>query len=336
MGSQETGISRTVSDKRPFNLLQYFMQWEWMLLGVLIIINIINMLLSSNYLNMSNFFDSMIVYMDKAIMVFPMAMVMIMADLDISIASTMALSSVVMGMAYRAGVPILIAICISLLTGIICGLFNGILIVKFKELSSVIITLTNMIFFRGIALMLLENNAITKFPSQFSYLAYGKIGPFPFILLFFLMEFLVFGLIMNRTRFGRYIYAIGNNTTASYFMGIRVNRIKIIIFTISGLFAAIAGVFLTSKLASTRATVADGYHMDVLAMVVLGGISVNGGTGKMLGVFFSVFIISLMRYGLGLVNVSSQDMMVIIGALLIITVALPNLKEFISNKRQKV
>jgi rhamnose transport system permease protein len=320
---------REIEGIRKFKFGDLIKQWEFMLICVFIVINIINISLSENYLNYNNIMNALIVYMDKALMVFPMAMVILLGDIDISIASTLTLSSVLMGVSYKAGVPMPIAVVIALAVGTACGFLNGLIIAKFKELYAMIVTLSTMILYRGIAIMILENNAITKFPKWFSFFAWGKIGGVPFILIFFIIEAVIFAFIVHRTKFGRYIYAIGNNSTASNFAGINIGKMKMIIFTLNGFIASVASLFFTSKLASTRASVATGYEMDVIAMVVLGGISTAGGKGRIGGVVISAFVVSLLRYGLGLVNVSSQDMLIVIGALLITAVAIPNIKDII-------
>jgi rhamnose transport system permease protein len=318
---------------RKFKFSDFFKQWEFMLICVFIIINIINISLSKNYLNYNNIMDALIVYMDKALMVFPTAMVILLGEIDISIASTLALSSVLMGVSYRAGVPMPLAVVICLLVGITCGFINGIIIAKFKELSPIIVTLATMILYRGMALMILENGVVKNFPGWFQFLAWGKLGGIPFILIFFIIEVIIFAFMIHRTIFGRYIYAIGNNSIASNFAGINIGKLKMVIFTINGFVASIAGLFFTSKLASTRAFIAQHYELDVIAIVVLGGVSTAGGKGGIAGLVISVFVISSLRYGLGLINITSQHMFIVIGALLIIAVAIPNIKEIINQSR---
>ena len=144
------------------------------------------------------------------------------------------------------------------------------------------------------------------------------------------METLIFAFVIHRTKFGRSLYAIGSNAKASRFSGIKTNQIKVLVFTLSGLCAGFAGLFLISKLGSARASIAKGYEMEVIAMAILGGVSTAGGKGKVLGAVLGVFSIGFLRYGLGIVNVSSQILMIIIGALLVVAVAIPNLKEVIS------
>ena len=217
-----------------------------------------------------------------------------------------------------------------LLVGAACGFFNGILLVAFPDLNSTIVTLGNQILFRGIAYMILEDKPITSISSSMSFLAWSKVAGIPLILIVFFIETLIFAFVIHRTKFGRSLYAIGSNAKASRFSGIRTNQIKVLVFTLSGLCAGFAGLFLISKLGSARASIAKGYEMEVIAMAILGGVSTAGGKGKVLGAVLGVFSIGFLRYGLGIVNVSSQILMIIIGALLVVAVAIPNLKEVIS------
>ena len=318
--------TRIIENERTFSWKRFIFQWEWMLVLMLVIVTIVNISASSNFANPTNIMNAMRDFLDKAIVVFPMALVIMLGEIDISVASTMALSSVVMGMAYQAGVPMSGAIVIALLVGAACGFVNGIILAKFPELSSMIVTLATQIVFRGIASILLKTDSVGGFPAWYNNFGWGKFGPFPIILIFTVIEALFFVYLLHYTKFGRRTYAMGNSITVSKFSGIKTNKIKVIIFTITGLLAAVAAVFLASKMGSVRPDVAKGYELDIIAMVVLGGVSSAGGKGNVLGCILSILVIGFLRYGLGLVNVTSQIIMIIVGALLIIAVAIPNLK----------
>lgn len=318
-------MQRVILDKRDFRLKEHFMRWEWMLVLIFLLINLINMSLSPYYLDILNLRDATMTFLDKAFIVFPMVFVMILADIDISVASTVALSSVVMADLYTRGVPMEIAMVICLLVGAVCGLINGLLIVKFKELSAVIVTLITMILYRGIAYMILEDQSIGNFPAWFDFLGWGYVGQIPFILIVFVIFAVLFGLLLHKTRFGKQVYAIGTNPTASRFSGIEVDKVKIIVFTLTGLMAAVTALFLTSKMGSTRPNIANMYELEVIAMVALGGVSTAGGKGRMIGALLAIFIIGFLRYGLGLVNIPSQTQLIIVGLLLIVSVMIPNI-----------
>jgi len=319
-------MQRVIADKQAWSPKQFFLQWEWILLVVFIGVNIMNMYLSPYYMDFFNLRDATMAFLDKAFIVLPMVFVMILADIDISVASTVALSSVVMADLYQRGVPMEIAVVICLVVGTACGFINGLLIVKFKELSAVIVTLITMILYRGIAYVILENQAAGNFPEWFSYLGWGYVGEIPFIMIVFIAFAIVFGLLLHKTTFGKHVYAIGTNPTASRFSGIPVDRVKIIVFTLTGFMAAVTALFLTSKMGSTRPNIANMYELEVIAMAVLGGVSTAGGKGKMIGAIIAIFLVGLLRYGLGLINVNAQLQLIIIGGLLIAAVALTQVK----------
>jgi rhamnose transport system permease protein len=317
--------SVNIQTEKKFSLQTFFFQWEWLLLLIFVMINIINAHLSPYYLNTFTLLDATMGFLDKAFIALPMAFVIIFGDIDISVGSTVALSSVVMAVLYNAGVPMYLAMLACLSVGLICGFINGILIVKFKELSAIIVTLSTMILYRGIAYIILENQAAGGFPQWFSFLGWGYIKGIPFILALFAVTALVFAFLLHKTTFGRKVYAIGNNAVASRFSGVKVDKMKVIVFTLTGFMTAVASLFLTSKMGSTRPNIASGYELDAIAMVVLGGVSTSGGKGRMIGVILSIFIVGLLRYGLGLIYVSSQIVLIIIGLLLIVSVMISSL-----------
>lgn len=307
---------------------KFFLQWEWLLVIILVVILIINGSIS-DYFRGTQVLDATMNFMDKGFMVLAMVFVILLGEIDISVGSTAALCSVIMAIAYNAGMPMELSMVLCLAVGLGCGYINGILIAKCKELPSMIITLATMTIYRGIAYIILEDQASGGFPEWFQYLSWGYVGPIPFSLLMFIILAAVFGLLLHKSVFGRQVYAMGNNETTSRYSGIKVNRNKIIIFTLMGLMAGACALFLTSRMASTRPNVAQGYELDVIAMVVLGGVSTAGGKGNMLGAILAVFIVGYLRYGLGLINISAQVMMIIIGLLLIGSVLASN---FLLNK----
>ncbi|MDR1745033.1 MAG: ABC transporter permease [Planctomycetota bacterium] len=326
-----------IAAEKDFSWKAFFLQWEWILLLVFILIQVVNSHLSPYYLNFDNLVDTTMTFLDKAFIVLPMAFIIIMGEIDISVGSIVALSAVLMGMANQAGLPMPLAMVLCLCVGTLCGLFNGYLLVKFKELAPMIVTLATMIIFRGIALILLEDQAVGKFPGWFEYLGWDYIGPIPFMLFCFIVCAIVSGLVLHKTAFGRHVYAIGLNRVACLFSGIPVDRIRLTVYTFAGLMSGVTALFLTSRMGSTRPNVALGYELDVIAMVVLGGISTSGGKGRMIGAVLAVFTVGYLRYGLGLRNVSAQVLMIIIGLLLIVAVMIPNLRVMFAqymNKRR--
>ena len=192
-----TDGTRTIADRREFSLKRFFLQWEWMLVLMLIVVNVFNLSASPNYANARNILNATRDFLDKAIVVFPMAFVLMLGEIDISVASTMALSATIMGVVYRAGCPMEVAIAAALATGTICGLINGVILVKFPELSSMIVTLATQIIYRGIASIILETNSVGGFPKWFGKIAAGKIGLVPYVLVFVVIEALFFAYLLH-------------------------------------------------------------------------------------------------------------------------------------------
>lgn len=323
----ESYVHRKLEAHKPLTFKSFFLQWEWLLVLIFMAVLIMNTLISPYFLNITSLRDATMIFLDKSFIVFPMAFIMIMREIDISVGSTVALSSVMMATAYNVlGMPMEIAIIICLVVGALCGFFNGLLITKFPELSAVIITLATMILYRGIAYIILENQASGNFPEWFGFFGWGYVFGIPFILIAFVLVVLIFGLVLHKTTFGRKVYAIGHNDITSRFSGINVNKTKLIVYTLAGLMAAFTAIFLASRMGSTRPNVANAYELDVIAMAALGGISTAGGKGRLVGTVISIFIIGYLQYGLGLINIPSQTLMIIIGMLLLFAVVVPKLK----------
>ena len=320
--------TRTISAQRGFSWQRFLFQWEWMLVLMLILVNIFNISASPYYAHAKSILNATRDFLDKAIVVFPMAFVLMLGEIDISVASIMALSATIMGVAFDAGVPMIGAIGLALVTGTVCGLINGIILVKFPELSSMIVTLATQIIFRGIAQIILETNSVGGFPSWFTKIAAGKIGEMvPYALIFVVVEALFFAYLLHYTKFGRRCYAMGNSTTVAKFSGVKTDKIKVIVYTMTGLLSAVAAIYLASKMSSVRPDVAKGYELDIIAMAVLGGVSTSGGKGRILGATLAIMVIGYLRYGLGLINASSQIIMIVVGLLLIIAVAIPSFRD---------
>lgn len=316
-------------------LKKFLLRWEAVLLLVLLLVNVFNTMSSPYYLSVTGLLDATRDFMDKSFIVFPMAMIILMGEIDISVGATIALSSVIMGVAYNAGngIPMVAAILLALLVGTLCGLINGLLLTRFKELSPMIVTLSTMTIYRGIAYIILKDQAAGKFPSWFQEFGWGTVGPVPYVLIVFVVLAVIFTIVLNRTKLGRRIYAIGSNRTASIFSGIKVDQIRILAYTLAGFMSGLTAIFLTSRMSSTRPNIGYMYELDIISMVVLGGISTSGGKGRLAGALISIFVIGYLKYGLGLNNISSQILMIIIGLLLIISVLTPNLVARFKRKR---
>jgi rhamnose transport system permease protein len=283
------------------------------------------------YWDVWNLFDMTFIFSEKAIVALVMTFIIITGNIDISVASIMGLSSVAMAVSFQAGLNIWLAVFDGLAVGTYCGFLNGLIITKL-ELPAIIITLASFSFYRGIAYVILGDQAVSGFPASFSYLGQGYIGdtPVPFVLAVFLVLAIIMGLILHKTRSGRTIYALGWNEQTCYASGIPVKKIKLLLFTFSGTFAAVAAMFLTSRIGNTRPNIATGFELEIITIVILGGVMITGGIGKMWGVVLSIFLIGTIRYGLGLHNIPGQFMLIIAGSLLIVSILVNNaIKQYV-------
>jgi rhamnose transport system permease protein len=222
-----------------------------------------------------------------------------------------------------AGAPAAVLFIIGPLVGVLCGVFNG-WVVTFFGAPSIIVTIGTMSLFRGISYIVLGEKAYNTYPDAFAYFGQGYVVwvlSFEFCL--FVVLTIAFGLLLHRTSFGRRVYAIGNNPTAALFSGVDVQRYRMVLFMMVGFFSGLASVLLTSRLGSTRPNIATAWELDIITMVVLGGVNINGGSGTIPGVFIAAFVMGFLTYGMGLVNMPGIEITVLIGILLIVAIALP-------------
>lgn len=317
---------RTIRIDRPWSWRSFFLQWEWLLVLIFLAVHVVNSLLSPYYFNADTFLQTPMSFLDKAFLVLPMTMVIVLGNIDISVGSTVALSAVLMAVAFNAGLPMPLAMVLCLAVASACGLLNGILMTQFKELSSVIVTLATMIIYRGIAYAILQDQAAGGFPGWYSALGWESVGGVPIVVVAFAACAVVFALLLHKTTFGRRIYAMGSNATAARYSGVRTDSVILTVSVLTGLMAGVTALFLTSRMGSTRPNVAQGYELEVIAMVVLGGVSTSGGKGRMAGPLLAVFIIGFLNYGLGLVNIPAQVLLIILGLLLILSVLILNVR----------
>ncbi|KQZ95045.1 branched-chain amino acid ABC transporter permease [Rhizobium sp. Root564] len=321
--SQPQASPRIIPDKLSTPFRRIMASWEVLLLGVAILIFIANSLASPYFLDAWNLSDATFNFTEKAMIAFAMALLIIAGEIDLSVAAIIALASTAMGYAVQMGVgtPGLVAIGISV--GLACGAFNGFLVAGLK-LPSIVVTIGTMSLFRGISYMVLGDQAYGKYPADFAYFGQGYVFwviSFEFVL--FVMMAIVFAILLHATNFGRQVYVIGNNPFAARFSGVPVERVKFILFLLTGLMSGIAAVCLTSRLGSTRPSIAQGWELEVVTMVVLGGVSILGGSGTIGGVVIAAFVMGLVTFGLGLLNVPGIVMSIFVGLLLIITIAIP-------------
>jgi len=300
------------------------LRWEWLLILLIIVACVINASLSPYFLNVRNLFDMTFHFMEKGLIALSMAFIIISGNIDLSVASNLAMSSIIMAVGYQQGLNTWLAVLLGLAVGAVGGLINGLLIAKVR-LPSLVVTLGSYALYRGVAFVILGDLVVTGFPSSFTYLGQGYVAhtPVPVPLVIFAVLAALFGLLLHRTVFGRFVYAIGNNEEACRYSGVAVDRIKIIIFTLSGLMSALAAVILTARFGSARPNIASGFELDAITAVVLGGVDINGGQGAMSGVVLALFLMGVVRYGMSLKNVPGQIQNTLIGILLIVAILLP-------------
>jgi len=300
------------------------MTWEVILFLIFVVVIIVNSYLSPYFLDLFNILDTTFNFMEKAIVALPMILVIICGDIDISVAGIIALSSLLMGMVSAAGAPTGIVVLAGLGTGLSAGALNGFLITR-VGIPAIAVTIGSMSLFRGISYAVLGDQAYTKYPESFAFFGQGYIGNtiIPFELVLFIVLAIVFGLLLHRTTFGRKVYAIGNNPISARFSGVRVNRIRWGVFSLTGTMSGLAAILLTSRIGSTRPNIASGWELEIITTVVLGGVAISGGKGNILGVIIGIFLIGFLKFGMGLINVPGKVMNIVIGFLLIFAIMLP-------------
>jgi rhamnose transport system permease protein len=317
--------ARIIPDRLQSPLTRALRSWETILIVVLIAVCITNSFLSPYFLNAWNLSDATFNFTEKALIAFAMAMLIIAGDIDLSVASIIALASTAMGLAMTMGAGMPAIVLTGIATGLICGAVNGFLVAG-MGLPSIVVTIGTMSLFRGIAFIILGDQAFNGYPKDFAYFGQGYVWwVISFELVLFALTALIFWALLHRTTFGRAVYAIGNNATAARFSGIRVDRVRFILFLLTGLMSGIAAVCLTSRLGSTRPSIATGWELEVVTMTVLGGVNILGGSGRITGVVLAALIMGMVTFGFGLLNVPGIVMSIFLGFLLIGTIAIPRL-----------
>src|SRR5262249_15344372 len=298
-----------------------FLRWEWLLVALIVVATIVNTRLSPFFLNGNNLLRSTSDFMEIGMMMLPMVFIIITGNIDLSIASTLGLSASLMGWLFINGWNIWLAAAVALVVSVLAGLLNGFLIARLK-LPALVVTIGTLSFYRGLAYALLGDQAARGYPASFTYLGQGTLGStrVPFALLAFVVLAILFGLVLHKTTFGRYLYAIGNNEPASRYSGMPVDRIKLIIFVLSSVMAALAGFILAARFGSTRPDIGTGLELTVITVTVLGGVSIFGGSGTLLGAILALVLVGILRFGMGLINLQGQIQNIVIGLLLILSI----------------
>jgi rhamnose transport system permease protein len=299
--------------------------WEGLLFAVLLATVAANAIAVPGYLGVQNQVNLLQLNIEKVIVVLAMTIVIIAGEIDLSIASVMGLAAVLVGWLTDRGVGMELAIAIAVLAGVIAGVFNGFW-VAVVGLPSLAVTLAGLIGYRGLARLFIGDRSIGGFPDWFTGLGQDPLlGPIPFAIVAFAVLLVVTAIVLQASGYGRLVYVVGSSPDVARYSGVRVRRIKWSVFIISSTVAAFAGVLIAARLGAVRGSTAEGFELDIITMVLLGGVSIFGGSGRILGVFLSILLILNLRNGLGLLNFSGNVQTGVLGALLILSVLLPNI-----------
>lgn len=279
----------------------------------LIALSIALTLLSDRFLTVSNLLNVGQQIALLAIVAIGQTMVVIAGGIDLSVGSVVALASIVFAITLvGAGSPLPVAILVAILVGTAVGVVNGML-VTYARLPAFIATLATLSIGRGLALVISEGRPISGFPDEFRVLTSGSIAGIPVSVLLMLALYLGAAVLLRQTPFGRSLYAIGGSEEVARLSGVAVKRAKVAVFALAGALAGIGGLVLTSRLNSAQPTAAEGLELDVIAAVVIGGASLNGGQGTVFGTLLGALVIGVLRNGLNLLNVSSFWQQVAVG-----------------------
>jgi rhamnose transport system permease protein len=265
----------------------------------------------------------------------PLTLVIITGEIDLSVASTVGLSSAVMGQLWFSGLPLELIIPLCLLLGAVLGALNGFLITKLG-LPSLAVTIGTLALYRGLAFVVLGDRAVADFPRAWTTWALSSIGTtgVPVVVIPLLVLVLITGVVLHATPIGRSLYAMGNSEDAARFSGIGVARTKFWLFVVTGVVAALGGVYWTLRYGSARADNAQGLELQVIAAILLGGVSIFGGSGGLVGVIAGVLLLGSLRNALQLVNVPSDVLNIVTGALLIVAVVTPQAAAWVRSRRR--
>ena len=335
----ETQSATLINESAPHrSFLARFQSWEWLLVALIIVVVMANSRLSPYFLDARNLSRTSSDFMELGLMMLPMVFIIITTgSVDLSVASNLGMCASFMGVLFMQGVNIWVAALAALALGSLAGFLNGTLVARLK-LPPLVVTLGTYAFYRGVAYVLLGDQAARDYPAAFAYIGQGKLPGtlIPFSVALFVVMAVIFGVVLHKTTFGRYAFSTGNNENATLYSGVPVARVKIILFTISGFMAALAGLVLAARFGSTRPDIGTGLELSVITAAVLGGVDINGGIGTMGGAVLSLLLIGLMRFGMGLLNIQGQVQGMVIGLLLILSILIPNIVRSLSSSGQKI
>ncbi|XEC95290.1 ABC transporter permease [Paenibacillus tarimensis] len=288
------------------------------LIGLVLIVIVLSVS-AENFLTVNNLLNVLRQVSINALIAFGMTFVILTGGIDLSVGSILALSSALTAGLMVGGTDTWIAVIAGLGAGTLMGVLNGVLVAK-GRLAPFIVTLATMTVFRGLTLVYTEGKPITGLNDDFGFLGKGYFLQIPMPVIWMVISFAVLYIILKHTTFGRRVYAVGSNEEATWLSGISTSKVKIMVYSISGLLAAVSGIILTSRLNSAQPTAGGAYELDAIAAVVLGGTSLAGGRGWIVGTLIGAVIIGVLDNGLNLLNVSSFYQQVVKGAVILVAV----------------
>lgn len=338
MSGQTKVPVRDLTVKEKFKLSKFLVKWEMILVYILILINIALMVSRPGIYFAPGTIQSIIQSgMDLSPLVLGMIFVLMLGDIDVSVAANMIFSAMVTGLSMDAGLPMIVALVLGLLAGALCGAFNGFFI-AYMKMPAVIVTISTSMLFRGIVKIILDVNVLKNFPGFYNVLAWANIAMIPLSMIAFLLISVIFMFVLHKSRFGRKLYIIGNNPVVATYSGINVEKTKMAVFVLMGFMSGVASIFFVGRMGGgVSSTMGTGYELDAIAICVLGGVSTNGGKGKVYGPVIGTFIMAFLTYTLGLMDVDANSRKIVTGFILIIAVLIPNInKQFVANVKLKV
>ncbi len=311
-------------------------RWEVVIWLLVLLALFLGSFLSPAFLTADNLGNLAANLSEIALMALTSTMVIVAGEIDLSVASALGMCSCLLGLLWSLHVPIALAMLAALVAGALAGAFNGVL-VTWLGLPSLAVTIGTLALYRGLAFGLLGDKAVADFPTFFTNLGFGTVMgtalPNPMVL-FFLLAVLTI-LVLHATPFGRALYAIGANPVAATFAGLPVLRHKFLLFVLSGAMSGLAGIVYTARFSSARGDNAEGFVLPVVAAVLLGGISIFGGKGSVIGVIAAVFLIGVLQNALALIDVSNDILTMVTGSLLIASVLGPNLAAVVESRLER-
>jgi rhamnose transport system permease protein len=296
---------------------RWLIRHETLLAAILIVALAILGLLNERFLTVDNLLNQGRLMTEVGLIALPMTFIIITGGIDLSVGSIVGLSAIMLGYSWKTlGFPLPLAIVFAIGVGGVAGFVNGLLITRVR-VPPLIMTIATLALYRGLAEGISQARSVRNYPEWFYFLGQGEWLGVPVQLWILLAGIILTGVVLDRTTFGRALYAIGNNETAARFSGLAVDRVKLVVYTLSGLAAGLSAWVLVSRVTTTRSDMGSGYELDVIAAVVLGGTSIFGGAGTIWGTVVGLVMIQLLKNGLALTGVKGDATIIVIGAVLI-------------------